>query len=154
MNSIDQVPDKIKKLYEIVKELQSLFPGRHFTPDGHLIGSIGEVLATYYYGLELLPASAATHDAKTPDRKFVQIKATQRNLVGIRAEPEYLLVLRINEDGSSEEVYSGPGRLAWEAAGKKQSNGQPGIRYNKLLRLMDQVSGSDKILRLTESRTT
>ena len=50
---------------------------RHFTPDGHLVGSIGEVLVASYYGLELLPASSQTHDAKSDSGKMVQIKATQ-----------------------------------------------------------------------------
>ncbi|MCY4128253.1 MAG: hypothetical protein OXG15_03295 [Gammaproteobacteria bacterium] len=45
-------------LYRIVNRLEELFPGRKFTPDGHLVGSIGEALAAYMFGLELLPASA------------------------------------------------------------------------------------------------
>lgn len=35
---------KICKLYAITRELELQFPGRKFTPDGHLVGSIGEVL--------------------------------------------------------------------------------------------------------------
>ncbi|GAL31213.1 hypothetical protein JCM19239_6598 [Vibrio variabilis] len=64
MSSVKQIPEKIRKLYEIVNELEAMFPERHFTPDGHLVGSIGEVLAEYHYGLELFTASAETHDAK------------------------------------------------------------------------------------------
>ena len=37
-----------------VAELEAEFPGRHFTLDGHLVGSIGEVMAAYYYGSESL----------------------------------------------------------------------------------------------------
>ena len=51
----DQAAEKIKELYEISAELERLFPGRHYTPDGHMIGSIGEALAASYYGLELFP---------------------------------------------------------------------------------------------------
>lgn len=58
MNNIEQVPSKIKEIYKIVEELESLFSGRHFTPDGHMVGSIGEVLAAHHYSLELYPASA------------------------------------------------------------------------------------------------
>jgi len=28
-------------LYRIVRDLEAMFPGRHFTLDGHLIGSVG-----------------------------------------------------------------------------------------------------------------
>ena len=38
----EQAAEKIKELYEISAELERLFPGRHYTPDGHMIGSIGE----------------------------------------------------------------------------------------------------------------
>jgi hypothetical protein len=30
-----------------------MFPGRHFTPDGHMVGSFGEALAAHHYGIEL-----------------------------------------------------------------------------------------------------
>lgn len=49
MEEVRQIPQLIRKLYEIVAELETYFPDRHFTPDGHLVGSIGEVLAAYYY---------------------------------------------------------------------------------------------------------
>lgn len=67
---------RIREMLRISKELESLFQGRKFTLDGHLVGSIGEVFVAYYYGLELLPPSAKCHDAKTTDGREVQIKAT------------------------------------------------------------------------------
>jgi hypothetical protein len=30
-----------------------MFPGGHFTPDGHMVGSIGEAIAAYHYGIDL-----------------------------------------------------------------------------------------------------
>ena len=50
---IEMIRDKVQKMIGIVAELEAEFPGRHFTLDGHLIGSIGEVMAAYYYGIEL-----------------------------------------------------------------------------------------------------
>ena len=44
----DSVAAKIKALYEISQELEALVHGRHYTPDGHMIGSIGEALAASY----------------------------------------------------------------------------------------------------------
>ena len=58
-------------MYEIVNELEQHFPGRHFTLDGHIVGSLGEVLAEYRYDLELFTASAERHDAKTKDGRLV-----------------------------------------------------------------------------------
>jgi hypothetical protein len=38
-----QLPEAVSRIYEAVEELKREFPGRPFTPDGHLVGSIGEV---------------------------------------------------------------------------------------------------------------
>ena len=43
--SVLEIPSLVQDLYSIVDRLEELFPGRRFTPDGHLVGSIGEVLA-------------------------------------------------------------------------------------------------------------
>ena len=123
-DSVTEIPRLIREMYEIVERLETLFPGRRFTLDGHLVGSIGEVLAAHYYGLELLPASAEAHDAAAADGRLVQIKATQRASVGLRSEPQHLLVLRILPGGDWQEVYNGPGKLAWDNAGRMQSTGQ------------------------------
>ena len=96
----NSVAEKVKALYEISHELEDLFPGRHYTPDGHMIGSIGEALAASYYDLELFPASEETHDAKAPDGRLVQIKATQINRVALASKSEWLLVLKIHKDGT------------------------------------------------------
>lgn len=107
--------------------------GRHFTPDGHMVGSIGEVLAAYHYGLELYTASAQTHDAISEDGKQVQIKATQSTNIGIRSEPEHLIVLALHKDGSNTEIYNGPGSLASNNSGKPQKNGQRTITCQRQL---------------------
>ena len=54
------VAERIKALYAISRELEQLFPGRHYTPDGHMVCSIGEALAASWYGLELFTAGAET----------------------------------------------------------------------------------------------
>ena len=65
---VEKVPGLVGQLYELVAQLEGLFPGRRFTPDGHLVGSIGEVIAAHRYGLELLPHSAQGHDARSAGR--------------------------------------------------------------------------------------
>ena len=134
-----QIPGLVGCLYDFVSELEALFPGRYFTPDGHLVGSLGEVLAAYRYGLELLPASAERHDARTPSGALVQIKATQGKRVSLRSEPDHLIVLLITRDGRAEEIFNGPGSLAWNETSQLQRNGQCPISLAKLRALLDRV---------------
>ena len=136
---IEAVPALVQQLYAVVGELEDHFPGRKFTPDRHLVGSIGEVLAAYHYGLDLYTASAPAHDACCPEGREVQVKATQGRSVGLRCEPEHLLVLKLDQSGGFDEVYNGPGSLAWAAAGKMQKNGQRSVSTSKLAALMKQV---------------
>ena len=53
----------VPELFRVIAELEAAAPGRHFTPDGHLIGSIGEVMAAGRYGLTLTTASTKGIDA-------------------------------------------------------------------------------------------
>ena len=143
--AFDAIPQIIEDLYALVDKLEQLFPGRSFTPDGHLVGSIGEVVAAHRYNLQLLPASAACHDATSESGILVQIKATQGRSVGLRAEPEHLLVLKISRNGSTSEAFNGPGSLAWRAAGRMQKNGQRSISISKLQDLMEEVPADARI---------
>jgi hypothetical protein len=43
----------VPQIYGLVARLEAAAPGRSFAPDGHLLGSIGEVLAAAEYGPEL-----------------------------------------------------------------------------------------------------
>jgi len=146
--SIEKVPDLVREIYATVAKLEAAFPGRHFTPDGHLVGSLGEVLAAHFYGLELLPASAVAHDAKTVAGRYVQIKATQVDRVALRADCEWLLVLKLDARGGFDEIYNGPGSPVWAAAGKVQSNGQRSMVLSKLRALQSAVADGDRIKRV------
>lgn len=148
---VEEVPGLVGQLYELVAQLEGLFPGRRFTPDGHLIGSIGEVIAAHRYGLELLPHSAQGHDARSASGTLVEIKATQGSSVALRERPNHLIVLHISKFGESSEIYNGPGAPVWEAAGAMQRNGQRPISLSKLRKLM---AGVPEALRLPESAPT
>ena len=139
LEATKHVPALIERLYSIVAELEAHFPGRPFTPDGHLVGSLGEVLGAAYYGLDLLPCSSECHDATAADGRLVQIKATQGQQVAMRSTCDHLLVLRLHKDGTAEEIYNGPGETAWAAAGPMQRNGQRPVRLSTLRRLMRDV---------------
>lgn len=135
----------ITDLYRVVDDLEALFPERKFTPDGHLIGSIGEVVAAQMFGLALLPSSTAKHDAKATDGRFVQIKLTQGDRIALRAEPQQLLVLTLNRDLDLEVVYNGPGCAVWAAAGRKQSNGQRQVSLSKVRTIDKAVPKQDRL---------
>jgi hypothetical protein len=89
----------IKQLYETVNELEAIFPGRHFTTDGHMVGSVGECLVADTYDLTLENAENKGFDAKTHSSKQVGIKATQAKSVAFRSEAQHAIVIKILSDG-------------------------------------------------------
>ena len=143
----NEIAKTIRQLYKLTGKLEALYPGRHFTPDGHLIGSIGEVYAAERYGISLFGASHKAHDGKTPDGRLVQIKATQRKSVGLSEKPRYLIVLKIAEDGTIEEMYNGPGKPVWDLFKnrKRPKNGQYQASLSKLASLNATVKEQDRI---------
>ena len=54
------LPEPVARIYKAIAELEALYPGRKFTPDGHLVGSIGEVIAAEALGLSLPDVQART----------------------------------------------------------------------------------------------
>jgi len=125
------LPDAVARIYEAAAELEKRYPARRFTPDGHLVGSIGEVIAAEAFRLKLHPMSHPGHDA-FDDAGNVEIKLTAGRRVALYACCERLIVLRIVSPKEAEVVYDGPGRPAWRAAGRKQKNGQRAISLHAL----------------------
>ncbi len=139
----------VQQLYATVNELEEMFPGRHFTPDGHMVGSIGECLVADAYDLELMTASNKGYDALTKSGTQVEIKATQSNTAAFRSEPEHTIVIKILPSGEFEEIYNGPGNIVWEQFKDRKlpSNGQYQISFNKLKSLNQQVCISMRVKR-------
>lgn len=127
-----EVAGLLDELYRATDRLEEIFPGRSFTLDGHLVGSIGEVIAAYMFDLGLVRASSQAHDALAGDGRRVEIKLTQGKSAAIRHPPDHLLVLHRPKGGPVRVVYNGPGDAPWEQAGKMQSNGQRTISLRKL----------------------
>ncbi|WP_440224824.1 DUF6998 domain-containing protein [Dokdonella sp. MW10] len=139
-------PEIVRSIYSAVAELEAMFPGRKFTPDGHMVGSLGEAYAAHHYGITLHGASFERHDG-VRDGKSVQIKATQGVRVSVTAEPEHLLVLRLHRDGSFTEIYNGAGSRVWSLVLNKRrpKNGQYQISAATLKRLMALVPEHEKM---------
>ena len=139
--------EKILNLYAIVSELERMFPGRHFTPDGHLVGSLGEVIAAYHYGITLYKPSKEKHDGYV-GKKEVQIKITQRKSIVLSDKPgapDYLIVLSLDKDGNVFEVYNGPGKKPWKASTEPDSHNNRHLRISKLLELDLRVPVNERI---------
>ncbi len=123
MNKKIPLPSPVARIYRAVKELEGLYPGRKFTPDGHLVGSIGEVIAASALNLKLFPMSRKGHDAYD-EHGEVQIKMTAGKRITMADRCIRLVVLRVVSPEEAEIVYDGPGGPAWEAAGKPNKNGR------------------------------
>jgi hypothetical protein len=136
MTNLSALPDLLEELYSIVGKLEQLAPGRKFTTDGHLVGSIGEAVAAYSYGIELLPASARAHDGRAPDGRQVQVKLNQGNSVAMSHACDHLIVLQLDRKKGFAEVYNGPGGVVWDLIAHKKDIGQQRqIRLSTLRKL-------------------
>lgn len=148
------IQQQIEAIFAASRALEQMFPGRHFTPDGHMVGSLGEVIAAERYGLTLQPASTKGHDALAVDGRRVEIKATfgtkGSTRIGLGGNhAQHLLVLRLSpESGASvETIYNGPCGPVWEAAGPPRKGGkQSFISVAKLRRLQPQVRPDQQLL--------
>lgn len=129
------LPEPVARIYQAVEELEKRFHGRRFTPDGHLVGSIGEVIAAEALGLTLYPMGRAGHDARDQQGRDVQIKMTAGVSVAMYDTSDWLVVLRVVSPQEAEIVYDGPGQPAWDAARPKAKNGQRVVSLAKLRRI-------------------
>ena len=130
---VDKAIQMYIDLQRIVEEFEDE-TDRHFTLDGHLIGSIGEIIASYIYGIDLCKASQKTYDG-VAEGKEVQIKITQRNSIVVHDEPKYLIALYLKKNGSFYEIYNGPGDKACNLGSKRDSYGNTHISVNRLIKL-------------------
>lgn len=135
-----RLPEAVAAIYRAVEELSAAYPGRKFTPDGHLVGSIGEVIAATEFGLELHKPSHPGHDAKDNQGRDVQIKMTAGSSISMYADCDRLIVLRIASPEWAEVIYDGDGAPVWQAAGKPQKNGQRTVRLSTLRRFQAHPS--------------
>lgn len=149
--SSDSSEENIREMLSIyrnmVKEvdrLESMFSNRHFTLDGHLIGSIGEAIAANSYGISLEKPSYKGFDG-TVSGVPVQIKIVQQDRVMLRYDGAdedlgnaYLLVLYMNKDGNYFEVYNGQFNLPWSLKRTTNKSGYKQISINQLMKLRDE----------------
>ena len=143
MSNIDFIKQKLSELLSIVNELEERFPGRKFTLDGHLFGSLGEAIASDFYGIKLARTGTKTYDGKIDDKE-VQIKITQGSSVDINSIPQHLLVLNWNkQNGEIYEVYNGP--CDWLSKRKPTKSGWYTVTLNALSKENNGISDDKRI---------
>jgi len=96
------LPPPVAKLYAAVAELEQIYKGRKFTLDGHLLGSVSEVLAETALKMRLLKMSAPVHDAVCNDRGDVQIKITAKRSIGLRHPCNHLIIFQVVSPAEAE----------------------------------------------------
>jgi len=148
-----RLPAPVAAIFKAVAELEALYPGRKFTPDGHLVGSIGEVIAAEEFKLTLYPMSHEGHDAFDAAGP-VQIKMTSCESVSMYDCCIRLIVLRVVSPEEAEVVYYGSGERVWENAGKRQKNGQRRISLSKLRGLVSARKPADDIYNFLAGKGT
>jgi hypothetical protein len=143
------IPEAIKQLLQITKQLHNEYPKRRFTLDGRLVGDLGEVLAEVEYAIELYDGLQKHHDAKASGGRQVQIKATMKDSLTFPVDhvPDYYLGIKIEHDGTLTEIFNGPGSVASEAVKNRQptKTNLHSVHINTLKRLNEEVHSRDKI---------
>jgi hypothetical protein len=139
-------PNLVRQIYSAVTALEEMVPGRHFTPDGRMVGSMGEAMAAKRYGIKLYRPSHAKFDG-LKDGKEIQIKATQKHGVELKHGGGTLLVLKINHDGSFEEIYSGDANRVWNSLSHRKVSraGEMSSSLRQLRALQKQVQEQERV---------
>jgi hypothetical protein len=117
VQSIDGLEAQLRQLLAAKNKLTELFKlqDRSFALDGHLIGSVGEVICSYLFNLCLLKNSAERFDAETAnacdEKKIkVQIKISSNKTFRFKKEHliekeahNFLILLDIYDDNSAAQ---------------------------------------------------
>jgi hypothetical protein len=139
----DDVGGLIRDVFAACHRLSEL-TGRPISPDGHLVGSLGEVHAASVLDLDLATPSTAGYDAVDNAGRKVEIKTTTRSAISLSAsgtESERLVVVVLSAEGAAEVFFDGPSEPAWNAAGPPQKNGQRHLSLRRLAACSSQGRG-------------
>jgi hypothetical protein len=143
----------IRKMFETQKELQGAFPKRLFTPDGRMMGDIGEAIGEIEYQVIVDPKSRKHWDGKREDGcegcRELQIRATQKDETYVKEPPDggYLLVFKIFRDGTWECCYNGSAMRVWGFLAPRNADhtNAKAIKIDELRRLNRDVEGVERI---------
>ncbi len=138
----------VKNVFDACRNLSKLSGEmRKFTPDGRLVGDIGEIIAAAFYQVKLHDVGRHDWDG-TYNGKNVQIKATSGKGTYLKEPPKdgfadgLLMVFQINQEtGEFKSVYNGDIQCVWDALNslKIDRTGAKMISLDRLRKLQKAV---------------
>ncbi len=148
----DFLKERIAELFKLTNSLNGRFKNKKFTPDGRLVGDIGEIIAEMFYGIKLHEKQRHTHDGECPEGRCVQVKISFQDQLTFSKKPDYYLGFKMEENGDFKEIFNGPGDIIYEKYLPKRK----GVKEGKLIRipmkdlalLQNSVSEKDKLTRI------
>ena len=143
----------MEKIFSGIEDLKSELPDKSFTIDGRLVGDIGEAIIQRDYDVTLYGGLAKNYDGYTSCGKQVQIKATFKAHLGFKLVPDYYLGIKINRDGSYEEIFNGPGRYILEYFSHRKGVGSELLSFptSTLKEISAKIPIIEKIKKIKES---
>ena len=131
---VDDCRVRIRQVFETCHEL-SMLTRRPISPDGHLVGSLGEIFAAVELGLSLATPSNKGYDAVDAQGNKVEIKTTTGRSISLSAvgtEATRLVVVVLDQTGEASIAFDGPAQAVWQMAGPAQKNGQRRVSLSKI----------------------
>ena len=149
----DALSSAIREMFEAQRGLQRVFPKRLFTPDGRMIGDIGEAIAEIDFQVTVDPKSRKHWDGRREDGcsgcPDVQVRATQKDETYVKESPDdgCLLVFRIFPDGSWECCYNGSTARVWRSLASRKADGTNAkfIKLDELRKLNKLVKDGERV---------
>ncbi len=146
MDRLIRLKKAIRNLYLSVEKLRSAFPDKPFTPDGRMVGDIGEAIAAIKFNVVLDKKLRQHWDGYRKDslgnKREVQIKTTQKDETYLKKPPHDgdLLVFQIFKSGDWRCCYDGDIVPVWESLSnqKPDYSGAKFIKLNKLKELKEK----------------
>jgi hypothetical protein len=130
----------IATIYSAQNALRALAPEYKWAGLGNLLGDYGEYVTTRHYHLTKGAPGADGYDARTLDGKSVQVKTNHAaNQIGFRGTADLLLVVKVDESGSWEEVYYGDFAVVQNEARRSERDNKWMIAISKLRTLQSRA---------------
>lgn len=113
----------IREMFNAKNALNRAFPKKPFTPDGRMVGDIGEAIAEIYYQTTIDSKIRSNWDGVCENNscnyRDVQIKTTQKDETYLKKPPHegHLIVFKINPDGKWKCYYNGLISDVWNKMG-------------------------------------
>jgi len=148
MSRLNKLEEAIRDLYSTVAKLHDSFPKRPFTPDGRMVGDIGEAIAALKFDIILDEKVGKHWDGYWIDsdnkKHNVQVKATQKDDTYLKKPPHEgtFLVFKIFPNGKHKIIYNGSIMRVWDNI--NQSGKEKMITLQKLEKLNLDID-SEKI---------